>query len=775
MSGSEPTDLRMVPLALAAWAGAWWACDPSPRAAIAIGLAAVLSCALLARRGARWLAAALLLVLIGVAGLGWARSWQVTSSQPANWADQRAIAELEVVIQSDPKLHPRRGVMPESVSAVAATRIVRARGVQLNQRLPVTIRASGAAGQKLLEVPVGTVVRVQGRLAPVDPGERGAAVVTLRSEPQLVRSADWPSRQVNRLREGLRRSTSHSPPQQAGLLPSLVVGDTSRLDPDLEASFKATGLTHLTAVSGTNLTLTLAFLLGLARWSGVRGRSVRVVGLLGVVVFVVVCRAEPSVVRAAAMGLVALAGLGFAGGRARGLRHASTAVVVLMVVDPWLGRSLGFALSALATVGILWWGGRWAAAMRWAPAWLAESVAVPLAAQLATQVVVTGISGEISVVGLAANALAAPMVGPATLLGLAAAIVALISPTLAGVIAWAGGWCVQPVIWIAQVGGSLPAATWRWPASVAGLGLLAFLCLCAAALVPEVLSRSWLCALLALLLAVGSWHEPRPLGFPGPWRVAFCDVGQGDATVVWVAPGRAILVDTGPEPTATLACLRRLGVRELPLLVLTHYHDDHLGGLAGVLSAFPTGRLVVNPLVTPEGAARAVGQLAAHHGVPLEKARLGHAYQVGAARWQVVGVGAADVLAASGEGESSAENNSSIVSTVEVDGLGVVLPGDAEPAAEQAVVARGWSPGLHVLKMPHHGSSRQDERFWCDSGAVLAVASAGLRNSYGHPSRSALRLADKCGMRVARTDLQGTIAVWREADSLQVRHERQGP
>ena len=143
----------------------------------------------------------------------------------------------------------------------------------------------------------------------------------------------------------------------------------------------------------------------------------------GVVAFVVVCRVEPSVLRAGAMGLVALAGVGLAGGRGKGLRHLCVAVWLLVLLEPWLARSVGFALSTLATAGILWWGRRWALAMTWAPAWLAESVAVPLAAQLATQAVVTAISGEVSVVGLAANALAGPFVGPATVLGLLAMLV----------------------------------------------------------------------------------------------------------------------------------------------------------------------------------------------------------------------------------------------------------------------------------------------------------------------------------------------------------------
>jgi ComEC/Rec2-related protein len=190
--------------------------------------------------------------------------------------------------------------------------------------------------------------------------------------------------------------------------------------------FVSTGLTHLTAVSGANLTLLLAFLLTMARWAGVRGWWLRVVGLAGVIIFIALCRTEPSVLRAAAMGLVALAALG-SGSRTAGVRNLAVATMILLLVDPFLSRSIGFALSVLACAGIVWWSRRWTMIInQWLPHIIAESIAVPLAAQLATTPLVAAISGRVSISGLAANALAGPFVGPATVLGFAAAGVSLL-------------------------------------------------------------------------------------------------------------------------------------------------------------------------------------------------------------------------------------------------------------------------------------------------------------------------------------------------------------
>ncbi len=778
MSGSDPDEIdpRLIPLALGAWASAWWGTSPAWPGALGILAALTLAGLWMVRRGSLPAATALVGVVLvcGLAAL--ARHHQLVTSSPAELASQHAMVDVVVRIEGDPVRHPRRGVMPESTTARATTRVIAGRGDAVRQRVPLTLRASGELSDRLASVAPGSTVRLAGRVAPAQAGEHSAAIVAVRAPPQLIRPPGLGSRVVNRVRAGLHESMGLARPEQAGLVPSLVVGDTSHLDADLVDSFKATALTHLTAVSGTNLTLTLAFLLTLARAVGVRGWWVRAIGVAGVVCFVVVCRAEPSVVRASAMGLVALAGLGLAGGRGRGLRHLCVAVWVLMLVDPWLARSIGFALSTLATGGILWWGRRWTDAMAiWAPRWLAESIAIPLAAQLATQPIVTAISGNISIVGLVANALAEPFVGPSTVLGLATMVVALVSHSLAMLLGWVAGWAVQPIIWIALTGSAVPAATWRWPGNPLLITLLTALCLVLAPLVPRMLARPVICVVVATAMVVACLERPRPLGWPGPWQVAFCDVGQGDATLVRASADQAILIDTGPEDGDVISCLRSLGIRAVPMVVLTHFHDDHIAGLESVLRTVAVGQVVVNPVESPPSGAQRVRAVAATHNVPVRTAVMGEHLVMGSADWRVGGLGPQAVLVSSSEGENSAENDTSIVAVVSSGGVRVVVGGDVEPAGQQRVVANGWRPDATVLKMPHHGSSRQDLTFWCDSGARLAVASAGYRNTYGHPARAALALANRCGMDVARTDLQGTITTWVAEGSLQVRGERSGP
>ena len=232
------------------------------------------------------------------------------------------------------------------------------------------------------------------------------------------------------------------PPDRRVLVPALVDGDDAGLDPALQDDFRTTGLTHLLAVSGTNLTLVVGFALVVARWLRVRGRWLYVVGAAGIAGFVLVARAEPSVLRAAVMGTVALVGMG-ANGRDRGTRALGVATVVLLLLDPGLASAIGFGLSVLATAGILLLAPGWRDALaRWLPRWLAEAVAVPAAAQLACTPLIAAISGQVSLVAVVANLLAAPAVGPATVLGLLGGLLTLVAPPL-GRLVGAGGRVVR--------------------------------------------------------------------------------------------------------------------------------------------------------------------------------------------------------------------------------------------------------------------------------------------------------------------------------------------
>ena len=448
-------------------------------------------------------------------------------------------------------------------------------------------------------------------------------------------------------------------------------------------------------------------------------------------------RTEPSVLRAAVMGTVALFAMG-SNGRQRGARALGVAVVVLLLVDPGLAVQAGFALSVLATAGIVLLAPAWRDALaRWLPRWVAEAIAVPAAAQLACTPVVAAISGQVSLVAVAANLLVAPVVGPATVLGLGGGLVGLVWPTGGRVLGTLAGWCVAWIVVVARRCADLPVAAVGWGTDLPALAVLTVLVLGIALAGPRLLRRPvtgvGCCVLLAVAVLV---RPPSPGWPPDGWVLVACDVGQGDALVLNAGPHAGVVVDAGPDPAAVDGCLDRLEIESVPLVVLTHFHADHVDGLSGVFDGRQVGAVETTRLLDPPAGVEEVDQVA--HGVALTPTPAPYdvTRTVGDVTLQALWPPPDSPTV--GPGDGSTANEASVVLLAQVRGVRLLLTGDIEPEG-QAALARSL-PGLHVdvLKVPHHGSRYQDEPWLLSLGARVALVSVGVDNDYGHPADSTL-------------------------------------
>ncbi|MGW9207798.1 ComEC/Rec2 family competence protein [Embleya sp. NPDC055664] len=722
-------------------------------------------------------------------------------------------------------------------------------------RTPVTVLAGGPDAATWLGLLPSTPIRVHGRLVP---GRSGQALLLIRAAPDRIGAPAAHQRFAGLLRARLRAACAELPLAARGLLPGLVVGDTSRLPADLEADFRATELTHLTAVSGTNITILLGFVLFVLRRVGVHGRTLPIAGAAAVACFVVVARPEPSVLRAAAMGLVTVVAL-YTGRPRRGLPALAVAVLGLVLLDPTLARSYGFALSALATGALLLLAPHWTNRLRargW-PTWAAVLVAVPLAAQAVCGPLVVTFAGRVSLMAVPCNLLAEFAVAPATILGFVTLLLAPICLPLAHLTAWLGSW---PIAWIAAVartGADLPGAAVTWPTGLFGGAALAAITIAA---VPTLRlfrrpprsgrsgrsgrsdwsgrGRAMTTALLATLAVVLLLRPPmlvRPLtGWPPPgWHLVMCDVGQGDAIVLNAGAGEGVLIDAGPDPDAVDGCLRDLGIRRLPLILLSHFHADHVEGLPGALRGRGVGLIQGTPILDPSGEVTRVRRWAARAGASLGTP-VGAIEQrtLGSLTWQTLTPSNLEALsAASGPivlrgggggggggiearrtgrppghlpdrqalshtastvmaadprlGEAvgvarsgravggSVANNASLVVLAERHGVRMLLTGDAEVEAQEALRGRLAGVRVDVLKVAHHGSARQDPALVLGLHPRLALVSVGKDNPYGHPSPSARALVAASGARLLRTDTDGPIAV--SGSSAHLRAVARGP
>jgi competence protein ComEC len=232
-----------------------------------------------------------------------------------------------------------------------------------------------------------------------------------------------------------------------------------------------------------------------------------------------------------------------------------------------------------------------------------------------------------------------------------------------------------------------------------------------------------------------------------------CDVGQGDALVLNAGAHAAVEIDAGPDPVLIDRCLRDLGIVQIPLLVLTHFHLDHVGGLPGVGRGRPVGAVLTGPLDEPPAGSALVQAFARQQQVPVRSPPVGTKLRVGAVRLQVLGPPSAF------HGTRSDPNNSSLVLRADVGGIRIMLPGDAEIEAQQALLDSGADLRADVLKVPHHGSAYSDPDFLAAVQARLAVVSVGIDNDYGHPSPILLDEMARLGVPLLRTDQDGDVAV----------------
>ncbi len=315
-------------------------------------------------------------------------------------------------------------------------------------------------------------------------------------------------------------------------------------------------------------------------------------------------------------------------------------------------------------------------------------------------------------------------------------------------------WSAEWIITVAEHGADLPTAAVTWGTSPPALLLLTGLCLLLVLLAPRLLGQpSTALACTGLLVAGVLVRLPSPGWPPDGWVLAMCDVGQGDGLVLRAGQGSAVVVDAGPDPALMDACLDRLDITSVPLVVLTHFHADHVDGLAGVVQGRRVGEVDASSLLEPPGGVRQVAEvLGADPGV----SSYGVTRSVGDVTLQPVWPPPDGGVTDPGE---SAPNNASVVLLAEVGGVRILLTGDVEPSAQDALERTLAGLRVDVLKVPHHGSRHQDLPWLTSLGAGVALVSVGADNDYGHPAGDLLAGLAATGADVWRTDTSGDVVV----------------
>ncbi|WP_244176042.1 ComEC/Rec2 family competence protein [Microbacterium oxydans] len=770
-------DLRLLPLALAVWViallcvlipeAAWWS-------AAACGLVAILVLMLLVGRPRTWvsrLTGGLAVVLLAAAA---ATALTVGFALPAR---EQAMSWNGRVVEVTGEVTSSASVGRDGrLWFEASTSTLGPPGRASGSSAPVRIGVDPADGFDL-----GARIRAVGEASATDAGERSALVV-FANDAEVVEPASGAFGVAAALKHAFVERSSRLPEPGAGLLPGLAVGDTRAVSIELNDDMRTSGLSHLTAVSGANCAIVVGGIFWIAALCGA-GRMLRVVlAVVGLAGFVVLVTPEPSVIRAAVMAAVGMLTV-LLGRPSAGSGMLSLCAAGILLVDPWLAATPGFALSVAASGALILLAPPLARGFgRIMPGPVALALAVPFAAQLACGPIIALFAEQQSLIGIAANIIAAPAAPIATVVGMLACLAAPL-PGLADLLA-SSAWL--PAAWIATTATTtarLPGAQLLLPAGIGSALLVALVSACIAVVVirsgPQsrgaatgrgglIVQRAAAAVLIVVLSLAGARVVlDGPLATattPEGWAIAACDVGQGDALLVRSAT-RVALIDTGPAPEPLAACLRSLGIGHIDLLVLTHFDLDHVGGVAAVQGR--VGAVLHGPALEADER-RLLADLAVS-GAQVDEAWAGQRGDLGDAAWRVL-------WPVRGSAAFPAGNDASVV--MEFDGGGVprsLYLGDLSAAPQRMLLRTARLGHYDVVKVAHHGSADQDAGLYEAVQARVALFSVGADNDYGHPRIETLDLLSATGAQTLRTDRQGRILLGTGDSELQVWTEKTAP
>jgi len=669
----------------------------------------------------------------------------------------------------------------------------------------------------------------------------------------------------DRVRNRVRSHLRAGPEPRAGeVLLGALLGETRGIDKAWLEAFRRAGTAHMFSVSGLHVASLVAVMMILASLFRLPARVGLVLGAAAALFMVPLVGASPPIVRATAMVLVLLVGR-LMGRRRDSWQALSLAAVVVLGLDPNAVFEVGFQLSFAALTGILALSSRLQHRLRRLPHPVAAGLAVSLAASLGTTPVSLLVFGRASLVGPLANLLVVPLLPLITGLGMASAVLgfvwtgfsvgldALVSVPVYWVVLVSRVCSLVPVLGRGQVGALLLAVGCSLAALPAALALCGMqVCLPLRTPLEKRLNDSrllkWLRAhrprrrrvalvsAAAVVIAAFSWggfllplaaQEAKSVvlravgeGWPDGVEVRVLDVGQGNAVLVRTPGHKALLFDGGPRGCRLRDQLVSLGVSRLEVVVISHPHLDHFGGLAEVLDGLHLGVLVDNVVVegaaghepedregvrgastgqsqstTPERAISSrwttgsASEREAAMYVEMRESLREKGVQVAtvASSWTlevdgvtvrffaphrplVIMAGAHPWQARGGPPSGEELNASSLVALLTVGQTDFLLPGDAE--AE--VLERYQLPSsCEVLVVPHHGSrGAVSPSLLGKVGASLAIITVGSNNSFGHPDAATLGLLQEAVPLTLRTDHCGWVSCAVVNDTIRVRSER---
>ena len=569
------------------------------------------------------------------------------------------------------------------------------------------------------------------------------------------------------------------PGDRGALLASLLLGDDGAIPRSLRDAFSRAGLLHVLVVSGAQVGLVATGVLWVGRALRAPPSVQFATAGVAVVFFALMTGWVPSVARAALMSLVGLAAV--ASGRLRDPFAAlAAAALVLLASSPLLLADVGFQLSFAATWALFYVAPVIQARLTGLPPAIRSLVAMTVGAQTTVMPLLAFHFMQISVTGYLANLAVVPLVGLLVPAGFIVAAAGMLLPPLGS----AGAVLLAPVLdavaGLSRFFAAMPMAVVAVPPlSLPGLGVSAAVLVVTVEWLRGVvrpraphLIGAGLCVVVLLL-----WGQVADALSPGRLTLTMLDVGQGDALLLRGPSGQTMLIDGGGEiegrpigydvgARRVVPALRRLAVRRIDVVMLSHPHEDHVGGLVAVLQNLSVGLVLDVGLPHPAPSYVQFLRLIEARRIPYRLARRGMRLDLGDGLVLSILHPQEPLI----QGTSSDANLNSIVARLTYGRVTVLLTGDAEGATESQLLDLGDDVQSLILKVAHHGSRTGTTPAFLDAvRPAVALISAGAINPFGHPRAEIVQRLEDAGAAVYRTDRHGAITVVTDGARLVVR------
>lgn len=559
-------------------------------------------------------------------------------------------------------------------------------------------------------------------------------------------------------------------------LKGLLLGERSGISAAVRQAFANSGVAHVLAVSGSNVAVVAAFIffllefLRLPKWARV------VTTCFGLLFYMLLTGSQPPVVRATVMAFVFLLA-SLAQERPSAYNSLGVAALIILALDARQLFDVGFQLSFVAVLSIMYlypksneWINRieGRTVLRRAMVWTLRVCAVSLVATLGTLPLTAIYFGKVSVIGVLANIIVIPAVGLSVVLGFISTLAGTFSLWLAEVYAAVNETVLNGTLLVAKVAGGLGFAfidTMRFTAIDAipfylALGILVHMGN------QQVVRRLFIPLLVALNIVVFIPPSPLRASAREKLRISFIDVGQGDAILIEFPDGKTILVDAGPKALTydageriVVPFLKRRSISSLDVLVVSHPHSDHIGGVPATLEHCDVKRVIDSGQpISSQIYSRYLADIA-DEGCVFQTARAGTTISgVENARIYILSPMARYIDTDTSHQHPNL-NNTSIVLKLQYGNISMLLSGDAEKDVEEDMVSV-YGDFLHstLLKVGHHGSNTSSsEGFLSAVSPAYAVISVGKNNKFHHPSPTVVQRFEEMKAIVYRTDEEGAL------------------